>query len=300
MYRHVVSITALGGDACWLLVQQALGMRDASARSDFLSERVALLVFGELSLPERLCVTAAVRQMGGTTIYEGERRGQWRDEVRHFQQHLVPVFGYYIDCLYTYGLPVDTWDMTLAETQFPVINAGSADAHPAHALADIACMLRQSRTLDGLTLGWLGCANGTLNSLLAATLFFPFSLRVALPSCDDTKKRAELAKERGYRAEFVETPEEAVAGADYVLAGCRAGICGENVRQWRVTPELMRLAAPSAHLLLSARPVSAVPVAVDVLCSRASLLVRQAEYRLRVHKRILHWVFEASGHAQRS
>lgn len=44
-------------------------------------------------------------------------------------------------------------------------------------------------------------------------------------------------------------------------------------------------------MLLSASPVEAIPVDQDILSSKASFLVQQSEYRLRVHKRILHWVF---------
>ena len=38
-------------------------------------------------------------------------------------------------------------------------------------------------------------------------------------------------------------------------------------------------------------PVAAIGVDDSILASKASLLVQQAEYRLRVHKRMLHWVF---------
>ena len=129
MPRHVLTIKDLGENACWLLVQQAIGTPDAKARTDFMTERVAVLIFAQQSLSERLCVTAAVRQMGGFTVYEGEQ-GAWRMELNDYQEHLMPIFGYYLDCLYTYGLPVNTWDMRTANVNFPVINAGSPDAHP--------------------------------------------------------------------------------------------------------------------------------------------------------------------------
>ena len=57
---------------------------------------------------------------------------------------------------------------------------------------------------------------------------------------------------------------------------------------------LLSLAEPNVRLLLSASPVSAIGVADEILAGKASLLVQQAEYRLRVHKRMLHWVFLAN------
>ena len=150
MARHILSIKGLGEKASWLLVQQALGMPEPKLQTDFMAQRVALLMFSQHSLPERLCVSAAVRQMGGAVVYEGNR-GSWRTEMSDYQEQLLPVFSYYIDCMYMYGLPVGGWDMEASCLRFPLINAGSPDAHPAHALADIACMLRNSRYLNGVT-----------------------------------------------------------------------------------------------------------------------------------------------------
>lgn len=292
MPRNILTIRELGSETSWTLVQQAVGIPDAKLQSDFMTEKVALLAFARHSLPERLCVTAAVRQMGGTTIFEGSPTGDWHQEVSTFQAHLIPIFGYYFDCLYTYALPVTTWNISDVDAHFPVINAGSPDAHPAHALADIACMLRLSRHLEGVTAAWVGCANGTLYSLIEATAWFPFSLRVAVPPQMDIIELEARAARIGSAVEFVKTPEEAVKGVNYVFAGYRGTLDADAQARWGITPELMARALPDVRLLLSASPVRAIPVATEVLFSSASQLVRQAEYRLRVHKRFLHWVFD--------
>lgn len=290
MARHVLSIKGLGETASWLLVQQALGMPEPKLQTDFMTQRVALLMFAQHSLPERLCVSAAVRQMGGAVVYEGNR-GMWRAEMVDYQEQLLPVFSYYIDCMYTYGLPVDGWKMEDTCLRFPIINAGSPTAHPAHALADVACMLRNSRYLNGVTCGWLGCVNGTLHSLMEATAWFPFSLRIAVPSRVDPAPLREAAARLGSSVTIVETPEEAVRGANYVFAGCRSGLTAEERESWRLDTALMSKAADNAFVMLSASPVAAIGVDDSILASKASLLVQQAEYRLRVHKRMLHWVF---------
>ena len=290
MARHILNIKSLGEKASWLLVQQALGMPEPKLQTDFMAQRVALLMFSQHSLPERLCVSAAVRQMGGNVVYEGSR-GSWRNEMNDYQEQLLPVFSYYIDCMYMYGMPVGGWDMEASCLRFPLINAGSPDAHPAHALADIACMLRNSRYLDGVTCGWLGCVNGTLHSLMASTAWFPFSLRIAVPSRVDPAPLKEAAERYGSRITIVDSVEEAVRGANYVFAGCRSGLTDEERESWQVTPELLAKAAHDAHLMLSASPIAAIRVDDSILASKASLLVQQAEYRLRVHKRMLHWVF---------
>ncbi|MBQ4567231.1 MAG: ornithine carbamoyltransferase [Desulfovibrio sp.] len=289
--RHVLTIRDLGEKACWLLVQQALGIPEAKTTTDFMAERVALLVFAQSSLAERMCVTAAVRQMSGATIYQGNE-GHWRKEMQDYQEHLMPIFSYYIDCLYTYGLPVSHWEeATRKDFPFPVINAGSPDAHPAHALADIACMLRARRNLEGSVAAWIGCNNGTLHSLIEATAWFPFALRVALPPHLADSSYKESVARLQLPVTFVDSPEEALAGVDFIFAGCRGGTELANMGSWSLDSRLMRLAKPDARLLLSASPLEAIPVSGDVLASPASWLRLQAENRLRVHKRILHWIF---------
>ena len=65
----------------------------------------------------------------------------------------------------------------------------------------------------------------------------------------------------------------------------------EEREHWRVDPALFAKAAGDVRLMLSASPVAAIRVDDSILTSKSSLLVQQAEYRLRVHKRMLHWVF---------
>lgn len=290
MAQHILTLQGLGEEASWLLVQQALGMPDPKMLTDFMVQRVALLVFFQHSLSERLCVSAAIRQMGGS-IVEEENSAMWKTEVSAYQKHLLPIFSYYIDCLYLYGMPIARIVKSVAEANFPIINAGSPDAHPAHALADIACMLRNSRYLKGVTCAWLGCESGTLYSLMAATAWFPFRLQIALPSHTDRAPLEEFAAQFSSPIRFVESPAEAVRGANYVLAGCRSDLADDEIAAWEINAQLMSVAEPGARVMLSASPATAIPVNKEILSSGSSLLSLQAEYRLRVHKRMLHWAF---------
>ncbi|HIX40004.1 ornithine carbamoyltransferase [uncultured Desulfovibrio sp.] len=292
MARYFMSLSDLGEETAWLLVQQARGIPDAKAPTDFMAERTAALFFCEEAFIERLCVTAAVRQMGGSVVYQGI--GSWRQDLEgNYQRELLCQFGYFVDCLYLYGLPASSWATPQWDIiTFPVVNAGSPDGHPVHVLADVACMLRYSRnSLKDVTIGWAGCDNGALYSLVEGLRFFPYRLRVALPPLLDRTRLQQAADYHGVHIDFVSTPEEAVEGVDFVFAGCRGGLDDETQEQWRISEALMSRAAPNAHLLLGSTPMYTVQVDRSVLCSPASLLLLQAENRLRVHKRVLHWLF---------
>ncbi len=185
MLRHVLTLNDLGEEGSWLLVQQARGIPDAKSRTDFMTERTAVLLFAQDSFAERLCVSAAVRQMGGSLVFQGATGG-WKSEVERYQRQMLAVIDYFVDCMYVYGIPGLVTSVDRDLVQFPIINAGSPDAHPAHVLADVACMLRYTRDdLKKARVGWLGCTNGTLFSLIEALRYFPFSLQVALPPLED-------------------------------------------------------------------------------------------------------------------
>ena len=159
-------------------------------------------------------------------------------------------------------------------------------------LADVACMLRYTR--DDLTkarVGWLGCTNGTLFSLIEALRYFPFSLQVALPPLEDRPTLETYARHCGVKVDFVDTPQQAVEGCNFVYAGCRSGLDDELAQQWKVDDALLSHADQKARVLLGTSPMQAIEVASDILASPASLLLLQSENRLRVHKRLLHWVF---------
>ena len=256
-----------------------------------MTERTAVLLFAQDSFAERLCVSAAVRQMGGSLVFQGATGG-WKSEVERYQRQMLAVIDYFVDCMYVYGIPGLATSVDRDLVQFPIINAGSPDAHPAHVLADVACMLRYTRDdLKKARVGWLGCTNGTLFSLIEALRYFPFSLQVALPPLEDRPTLETYARHCGVKVDFVDTPQQAVEGCNFVYAGCRSGLDDELAQQWKVDDALLSHADQKARVLLGTSPMQAIEVASDILASPASLLLLQSENRLRVHKRLLHWVF---------
>ena len=295
MPKHVLTIRELGEGACWLLARQAVGIRDAGEYTEFMQGKTAVLIFYQEALAERLCVTAAVRQMSGFVVYENPSIRR-REELARYRRQVLPVFDYFVDCLYIYGISVSgisppSLNTERVQVNFPIINAGGPDAHPVHALADIACMLRGSGDLRGISAAWIGCANGTLHSLIEATAFFPFALRISLPPFVDATPMREAARRLQTPVTFADSPEEALRGAEYIFAGCGGEMSEEEAKVWRLDARLMGLAAEKPRVMLSASPIDVIAVDTEIFASPASLLRRQAEYRLRVHKRMLHWVF---------
>lgn len=288
MQKNIIAIRQMGETLCWTLVHQAMGIPDVKMVSDFMENRVGLLLFAKNSLPERLCATAAIRQMGGTTIYvDNSDPREWQSQESRFQHHLLPIFGYYFDCLYLYGINLNFEEIEHDNFDFPVINAGGGSSHPINALADIACMLKLSKQKkEIISTGWIGDANGTLYSLVEASAWFPFSIKIFMP--DDTGRQTieTRAQELNAPVKFVKTPEEAARDCSFIYAGKR----DEGDKQ-KITPELFHGALPDARLLLSASPIRAITVEESLFNDGKMCLTLQAQYRLAIHKRLLHWLF---------
>ncbi|MDD2966687.1 MAG: ornithine carbamoyltransferase [Desulfovibrionaceae bacterium] len=291
MVKRVLTLQDLGPEGAWLLMQQANGIPDALAKSSFMDGRTALLMFKKESLAERLCVTAAVRQMSGQVVYVG--RGDWVEDLSRCPVELSPIYDYYVDCTYIMG--IDAASTQRSEkylTRIPTINLGNAEACPPRALADLACMLRFTNgDLSKAQVAWLGAPNGTLYSLLEAAAYFPFSLRIALPrKAAINHYMVEQARKEGAKVRIVESKEEALEHCNFICVGDNNGVC--SAEDWRIDGALLER-APEAYMLLCSHVVrDSLPVLPEILEGPRTLLLLQAENRLRVHKRLLHWVLE--------
>ena len=293
MVRHITTLQALGKETSWLLLQQARGIPEANAVDDFMTDRTMVQMFSKPDMSERLCTTAAVRQMSGHIVYVAPE-DKWQKAIEEFPVVLLGAISYYMDGLFIYGLPIHPWTPG-PELTFPVINCGAPDAHPAHAIADIVCMLRTSRDdLRGVKACWIGGATGVLHSLVQGTRFFPYSLRIALPNAGalDAPLLQAAARELKTDVAFFDNPVDAIRDADYVFIGSRRQLDFEMLQKWQITSSLMSFAAPHFRVMLGTYPIDALPLESSTLVGKRSLLQLQAENRLRVYKRMLHWVFD--------
>lgn len=289
--RHILQLKDLGYEGAWLLVQQACGIPDARARSTFLEDMTVALLFAQDAFPERLCMTAAVRQMGGHVVYVNP--GDWKYEVAKFPLEMGNIVSYYVDCVMIYGMDLSTMRKPSDSSSIPVINGGCPTTHPMNALADIACMQQCVSDLAKAVVAWVGCPNGTLHTFVDAMSYFPYQLRISVPEGTADAALLQKAAAAGHTVEVARTPQEAVRGANFICAGCLESTdepagSGET---WFIDEALLENAAPNARIMLSAAPTCSTPIAETLLQGKHSLLLKQAENRLRVCKRMLHWVF---------
>ncbi|MBU3831878.1 MAG: ornithine carbamoyltransferase, partial [Candidatus Desulfovibrio faecigallinarum] len=66
----------------------------------------------------------------------------------------------------------------------------------------------------------------------------------------------------------------------------------EQINKWSLTRQIMSHAEDNAHVLLGTSPMRTIPIESEVLGSKNALILLQSENRLRVYKRMLHWLYE--------
>ncbi|HEX6025171.1 MAG TPA: ornithine carbamoyltransferase [Solirubrobacter sp.] len=176
----------------------------------------------------------------------------------------------------------------------PVINALTDDHHPCQALADCLTLREHFGTLLDLPVAYVGDGNNVATSLIEAAALTGMDLRIASPP-EFAPSPATLAA-AGRHARLVTDPREAVAGARavytdvWVSMGKEAGADRrrEQLQNYRVTPELMRLARYDAVFLHCLPAHRGEEVDAAVIDGEASIVFEQAANRLPTAQALLH------------
>lgn len=288
MPRNITTIEAMGKDLAWTLIQQAKGMPDAKGIDDFLTDRTFLVLFARHDLTERLCITAAISQMSGHTAYMGPEE-KWMDVAAVYPEALLGTLSYYVDGIIVHGQLPD--EREIKEISFPVLNVGCRESHPCHALADIMCMMRYAKEkLNTQRLCWIGYPAGAMYSLIAATKFFPYGMSLFLPEDFDTTalrvKIAELKTDVTIHTDI----DSAVKGCQYIMGGSAEGMRFEDKVRWKINKDLLDKTGVQSHVLAGTNPMNCLPVEMDIVSGHHDLFLLQSENKLRLYKRMLHWL----------
>jgi ornithine carbamoyltransferase len=177
----------------------------------------------------------------------------------------------------------------------PVINGLTAASHPCQLMADIMTFEEHCGPIAGQIVAWTGAGNNVARSWIEAAVRFGFTLRLATP--DSLRPPAELlawARREGGRIEAGNDPQAAVCGARCVVTDAWVSMSDDPASDrhallapFRVTPELMALAAPDAVFMHCLPAHRGEEVTDAVIESKHSVVFDQAENRLHVQKALL-------------
>jgi len=304
-FRHFIDIWQLDASELRAILDQAHAMKRArtgwpkgKVEADApLAGHTLAMIFEKSSTRTRFSFDMAIRQLGGSSINATAADMQLgRGET---VEDTARVLGRYVDAVMIRANSHEDVETFAEHAGIPVINGLTDRSHPCQIMADLMTLEEHGLDLNGARLAWVGDGNNVCSSFMHAAPKFGFSFAVGTPdryAPDD--EDVDLARGSQGRIDLYDTAEEAVAGADVVIADtfvsmgdADAGARLAELDPYAVTTDLMQLAKPSAKFLHCLPAHRGEEVDAEVIDGPQSVVFDEAENRLHVQKAILRWCF---------
>lgn len=304
--RHFLDIWPLESAELRAILDQAHAMKKArlgwpKGKADAgapLDGHTLAMIFEKSSTRTRFSFDMAMRQLGGSSITATATDMQLgRGET---VEDTAKVLSRFVDAVMIRANDHADVEAFADAASVPVINGLTDRSHPCQIMADLMTLEESGLTLKGARLAWVGDGNNVCASFIHAAPKFGFSLAIGTPKrYAPDEDDLELAAELQGRIELFDTAEEAVAGADVVIADTFVSMGDADAERrleildpYAVTEELMELAAGGAKFLHCLPAHRGEEVDAEVIDGPASLVFDEAENRLHAQKAILRWCLQ--------
>lgn len=247
------------------------------------------LYFTKHSTRTRASFAVAMTQLGGTSLpLQAEEMQLSRGESL---EDTARVLSGYLDAIAIRTGPQAEVESWADAASIPVINALTDEEHPCQALADALTIRERLGGTDGARIAWVGDGSNVCVSLGRLAPLLGMEMVVgAPPGYEPAVEGVEVTRDA----------REAAAGADVLVTDTWISMGQEDEREtrlrdlepYRLTRELLALAAPEAIVLhcLPAHPGEEIEA--DVLYGPRSAVWEEADNRLHTQKALLALLLE--------
>ena len=295
--KSLVSVADLSTDDILGLIDDAVKMKSKETAPAF-DGKVLALLFEKPSLRTKVSFDLAMYQLGGHTIYMGEKEVGIGDREPIYD--VAKVLSRYVHVIAARTYAHETVREFARYSDIPVINALSDLEHPCQALSDLLTIHEKKGQLDGVTLAYSGDGNNVANSLLLAASLVGMNIRIASPKGYAVNPEIEyearvFAGTNGSQVLVTDDPEAAVDGADVVYTDVWTSMGQESEAReriavfapYQVNRRLLSFASSDAIIMHDLPAHHGQEVAAGILYSDSSVVFDQAENRLHMQKAIL-------------
>jgi ornithine carbamoyltransferase len=248
----------------------------------------------------------AMQQLGGHAVYLSPADVGLGE--REPVADVARVLSRYVDAIATRTFAQETVEELARWADVPVINALSDGEHPCQALADLLTIYEKKGRWRGLVLSFVGDGNNVARSLMLGSALAGMDFRIASPqgygiSTELVDKAKSLAAASGVAVVCVESPQEAVSGADVVYTDVWMSMGQEKEQAerqrafsgYQVNAELLALASPDAIVMHDLPAHRGEEIADEVIEGPQSVVFDQAENRLHAQKAVLSLILGGEG-----
>jgi len=302
--RDLISIADMSPQDIRRVVDTARMMKSGRPSSVLKGKTLALL-FEKPSLRTRVSFDVAMQQLGGHAVYLSPAEVGLGE--REPVADVARVLSRYVDAIAARTFAQETVEELARWADVPVINALSDGEHPCQALADLLTIYEKKGRWRGLVLAFVGDGNNVARSLMLGSALAGMDFRIASPqgygiSTELVDKAKSLAAS-GVAVVCVESPQEAVSGADVVYTDVWMSMGQEKEQAerqrafsgYQVNAELLALASPDAIVMHDLPAHRGEEIADEVIEGPQSVVFDQAENRLHAQKAVLSLILGGEG-----
>ena len=292
---NFLTLNDLSPPALFKVLERAHALKNSYQAKEFsqtLKQHVLAMIFEKSSTRTRVSFEAGMTQLGGSAIFLSPTdtqlgRGEPLEDTARVLSEMVS------------AVMIRTDDHNKLErfaeaATIPVINGLSDSCHPCQLLADVQTMQERFGDVRNLRVTWIGDGNNVCHSYLEAANIFEFNLTVAVPS--SYKPAPEWVEKANGRVTFIDSPEEAVKGAQVVTTDVWTSMGQENeikdrlraFNGYQITPALLDFAAKDVCFLHCLPAHKGEEISENLFAdSRTNSVWAQAGNRLHAQKALL-------------
>jgi len=301
--RHFLSITDLKVGEIKKILRLAIKLKKelkTTGRNKlFFKNKTLAAIYEKPSLRTRLSFEAGMTQLGGHSIYLGPNDIQLGK--RESSKDIGIVTSSMVDIIMARTFKHQTV-VDLAEgSSVPLINGLTDLEHPCQILADFQTILEKFKTLNNLTIVFVGDGNNNVtHSLALMSAMLGNEFRCASPKGfqmkPSIKKQARIIAEKT-KGKIIETtdPKKAVNKADVVITDTWTSMGKEAEKKkrikifakYQVNNKLIKLAKPKAIFMHCLPAYRGFEVSAEVIDGLQSVVYQEAENRLHAQKALM-------------
>jgi len=295
--KDLVSLASLSTEEIYEILETARNLKlelRAGVKHEMLAGKTLAMIFQKPSLRTRVSFETGMTQLGGHAIYLGPE--DIKLGKRETTEDIAIVLSRYVDGIMARVFEHEIIQGLAEHATVPVINGLCDLYHPCQALADLLTVWEKKRTLEGLTLAFIGDGNNVAHSLMLGCAKVGMAFRIACPKgYEPDGEIVEAARQEGGEVQILHDPREAASGADVLYTDVWASMGQEAQAEekksafagFTIDVALLEVADKGA-LVLHCLPAH-YDEEISYAASRSpqSAIFDQAENRLHAQKAVL-------------
>ncbi len=265
--------------------------------SSLLKNKSIGLLFNKPSTRTRISFEIAIYELGGNPIYlPGETTQISRGETISDTA--------YVTSRYLQGIVIRTYQQQDIEEfarcfSYPVINALTDLLHPCQILSDCFTIYEKKGDIEGINVTYIGDGNNICNSLILAADILGFNIRVSVPKGFYPNESIINLMNNSALLKIDTDPKKFLADADVIYTDTWTSMGEESetvkraniFKDYQVNSQLLA-GVKKDFIFMHCLPAHrGVEVTDEVMDSKNSVILDQAENRLHCQKALLHFLY---------